>query len=58
VHPSTDIVFLTGADAGVSFRSVHDPTSRVTCTVISNTSDGAWAMARRLDQLVSRAPLP
>lgn len=58
VHPSTDIVFLTGADAGVSFRSVHDPVSRTTSTVVSNVTDGAWAMARLLDQLVSKAPMP
>src|SRR5438876_2637593 len=34
-------VILEGFDAGVSFRSVHDPRSALTCTVISNSSDGA-----------------
>ena len=43
---------LEGMDAGVSFRTVHDPTSQGTHTVISNTSDGAWPVSRRLDELV------
>jgi CubicO group peptidase (beta-lactamase class C family) len=43
---STDAVILEGMDAGVSFRSVHDPRSASTYTVISNTTDGAWPIAR------------
>ena len=39
-HDST--VILEGLDAGVSFRSVHDPRSAVTHTVISNSSGGTW----------------
>ena len=35
-------------DAGVSFRSVHDPGSALTYTVISNTTDGAWPVVRLL----------
>jgi hypothetical protein len=49
LHASTDTVLLEGSDAGVSFRTVHDPVSAVTHTVISNTSDGAWPIARFLD---------
>jgi len=45
---STDVVILEGSDAGVSFRSVHEPGRRVTKTVISNTSTGAWPIARLL----------
>jgi len=45
---------LEGLDAGVSFRSVHDPTSTVTHTVISNSSYGAWPITRRLDDLLAR----
>jgi hypothetical protein len=41
-------VLMEGSDAGVSFRSGHDPLRGVTHTVISNTSDGAWPIARRL----------
>jgi hypothetical protein len=35
-------------DAGVSFRSVHDPGSDLTHTVLSNTTDGAWPIAKHL----------
>jgi CubicO group peptidase (beta-lactamase class C family) len=42
------IVRLIGADAGVSFTSSHDPTSGMSWTVISNTSNGAWPMVRHL----------
>jgi hypothetical protein len=41
-------VRLEGYDAGVSFRSWHHPTSQLTHTVISNTSDGAWPVTRAL----------
>jgi CubicO group peptidase (beta-lactamase class C family) len=50
LHGTTDTVFLSGCDAGVSFRSVHDPHADVTHTVISNTSDGAWPVTRWLDE--------
>jgi CubicO group peptidase (beta-lactamase class C family) len=50
LHASTDTVMLEGCDAGVSFRTVHDPRSGVTHTVISNTTDGAWPITRFLDE--------
>ena len=49
LHGSTDTVILEGYDAGVSFRSLHDPRADVTATVISNWTDGAWEIARLLD---------
>jgi CubicO group peptidase (beta-lactamase class C family) len=49
-----DTVILEGYDAGVSFRSVHDPGPALTCTVISNSSDGAWPIARRLEEFLAR----
>jgi len=49
LHASTDGVLLEGYDAGVSFRSVHDPRAAVTLTVISNTTDGAWPVTRQLE---------
>jgi CubicO group peptidase (beta-lactamase class C family) len=52
LHESRDAVMLEGLDAGVSFRSVHDPTARITHTVISNTSDGAWPLTRHLDEVL------
>jgi hypothetical protein len=45
-------VFLEGHDAGVSFRSVHRPHAGTTHTVISNTSDGAWPVARFLNERI------
>jgi hypothetical protein len=47
---SSASVMLIGTDAGVSFRSVHDPSTHVTQTVISNTTTGARAIARFLDE--------
>ncbi|MPZ79261.1 MAG: serine hydrolase, partial [Actinophytocola sp.] len=51
LHESGDSVRLVGGDAGISFISVQDPTSKLTYTVISNTSDGAWPIARYLSEL-------
>jgi CubicO group peptidase (beta-lactamase class C family) len=49
-----DVAMLEGSDAGVSFWSAHDPGSGATSTVISNTTDGAWPIARLLrEQLPS-----
>jgi CubicO group peptidase (beta-lactamase class C family) len=44
---------LEGYDAGVSFRSVHDPDRGLSWTVIANWSDGAWPVARRLRDLLA-----
>ncbi len=52
LHPSTDAVLLVGYDAGVSFQSARDPRTEVTCTMMSNTSDGPWPVARRLTELL------
>ena len=52
LRPASGTVVLEGYDAGVSFRSVHDPGTGTTHTVVSNTSRGAWPVTRRLDELV------
>jgi CubicO group peptidase (beta-lactamase class C family) len=53
LHPDDDaVVVLTGYDAGVSFHSEHDRARRITWTVISNTSDGAWPVVRLLGERV------
>ena len=49
LHANGPAVMLEGYDAGVSFRSVYDPESNTTHTVISNWSDGAWPLTRALD---------
>ncbi|MGZ4675541.1 MAG: serine hydrolase domain-containing protein [Acidimicrobiia bacterium] len=46
-------VILEGCDAGISFRSAHDPTRALTSTVMSNTTDGAWPIARLLAELTA-----
>jgi hypothetical protein len=48
LHPRSGAVALEGYDAGVSFRSVHEPDAGITHTVISNWTDGAWPVARYL----------
>lgn len=52
LHPKSEAVVLEGGDAGVSFRTVHDPATNVTHTVLSNTTDGAWPVCRRLSELL------
>jgi CubicO group peptidase (beta-lactamase class C family) len=51
LHETSDVVMLEGYDAGVSFRSMHDPGRGITRTVISNTSEGAWPIARFFAEL-------
>src|SRR6266545_4850536 len=53
LHKSSDTLMLEGSDAGVSFRTVHDPVGRWTHTVLSNTTSGAWPIARHPDELLT-----
>jgi CubicO group peptidase (beta-lactamase class C family) len=39
---------MEGYDAGVSFRSHHDPATGVTWTAVANWSEGAWPVARAI----------
>ena len=50
---SGEAVLLVGMDAGVSFQSVHDPSRQLTHTVISNTTEGAWPIAKLLAEKLS-----
>jgi CubicO group peptidase (beta-lactamase class C family) len=50
LHRTSSAVMLEGLDAGVSFRSLHDPVAQLTYTVLSNTTEGAWPIARHLDE--------
>jgi hypothetical protein len=52
-HGSSDAVILEGYDAGVSFRTVHDPSERLTHTVLSNTTEGAWPITVHLGELLT-----
>lgn len=49
LHATGDGVWLEGYDAGVSFLSMHQPSSSVTWTVISNWSNGAWPIVKLLN---------
>ena len=48
LDPASGTVELHGYDAGVSFRTIHRPTERLTHTVLSNTAAGAWAISEHL----------
>jgi CubicO group peptidase (beta-lactamase class C family) len=50
LHPTGDAVLLVGADAGVSFRTVHSEATGVTHTVLSNTTAGAWPVSAHLSE--------
>ncbi|WP_022890177.1 serine hydrolase domain-containing protein [Agromyces italicus] len=41
---------MEGHDAGVSFRSVHDPRTETTVSVLGNSSDGAWPIIALLTE--------
>ena len=47
-------VELMGGDAGVSLVSSHNPATSLTWTVVSNTTDGAWPMARHVREVLNR----
>jgi len=53
---SGDGVLLVGRDAGVSFASRHSPSSGLTATVLSNTTDGALPIVRLLEQRLRPDP--
>ena len=53
LHGTTDTVMLEGYDAGVSFRSLHDPVAGVTATVIANWSNGAWPLVPLLEDYLA-----
>ncbi len=50
LHRTSRVVMLEGLDAGISFRSVHDPVSGRTLTTLSNTADGAWPITAALEK--------
>jgi CubicO group peptidase (beta-lactamase class C family) len=52
LHETGPQVRLAGWDAGVSFTSTHDPSTDLTWTVLGNTDDGAWPVARAIRSLV------
>jgi CubicO group peptidase (beta-lactamase class C family) len=49
LHATGDAVWLEGYDAGVSFTSLHQPSSAITYSVLSNWSDGAWPIVELIN---------
>ena len=47
--------YLTGSDTGASFVSQHLP-GTVTWSVLGNITDGAWPVAKVLDELLIKSP--
>ena len=50
--PEGPVVMLEGCDHGASFRSWCDPGGGRAATIIANTTDGAWPVARALGAAV------
>jgi len=46
-------LLMEGYDAGVSMRSVHDPVTDTTASVLGNSSEGAWPIAGLLLDLTA-----
>ena len=46
--------YIMGADAGISFKSAVDCQRQLDYTVISNTSEGAWPIARAIDDVLGK----
>ncbi|GAA4731075.1 serine hydrolase domain-containing protein [Isoptericola chiayiensis] len=49
-------VLIEGYDAGVSFRSTHDPLTGTTVSVLGNSSEGAWPVIDLVAELDDEAP--
>ena len=52
------MVYITGSDAGVSFKSSVDRERDLQITVISNTTHGAWPILREIDPLIGEMGKP
>ena len=52
IDARTGRISIHGFDAGVGFVSVHDRQRRITHTVISNQSRGAWPVSQRIDDVI------
>ena len=51
-------IYMTGGDAGVSFRSSVKHASHLQVTVLSNTTNGAWPLLRDIEIALSTLTLP
>lgn len=46
-------VFMEGSDAGISFRSTFELSTGLVCSVMSNTTRGAWPVVKELEIALS-----
>ncbi len=53
--PRPGVVRLEGGDHGVTFVSLHQPSSGVTATLISNDHRGGGPLLRQLDEFLTKA---
>ena len=53
---SGHVVTLEGIDPGVSFYTSFEPATARSLVIISNTSSGAWPMARAFDAAIADTP--
>jgi len=53
--PRPGVVRLEGGDHGVTFVSLHQPSTGVTATLISNDHRGGGPLLRRLDEFLTKA---
>lgn len=51
LHATGPAILVEGHDAGVSMRSIHEPATQTTATVLANSSEGAWRVAGELLRL-------
>ena len=49
IHGTREVVWLEGYDAGVSCRTMREPATGATATVIANSSEGAWDLIAFLE---------
>jgi CubicO group peptidase (beta-lactamase class C family) len=55
LHETGPQVSLAGYDAGVSFTSTRDPGTDLTWSVLGNTDDGAWPVARAVRSVLAES---
>lgn len=53
VDPDSGVLAMEGYDAGVSMRSLHDPSTATTASVLGNSSEGAWPIAELLLEAIT-----
>ena len=46
--------YIMGADPGISFKSAVDCQRQLDYTVLSNTSEGAWPIAKAIDDVLGK----